>query len=113
MSDCIFCKIISKELPSSIVYEDDDVLAFNDINPAAPIHILIIPKKHISDMTEVAEEDLELIGKIHGVAIKIAKEQGFSEKGFRLINNCKEDGGQEVFHLHYHLLAGKKLVMST
>ncbi|WP_028307604.1 histidine triad nucleotide-binding protein [Desulfitibacter alkalitolerans] len=113
MSNCIFCKIINKEIPSTIVYEDDEVLAFNDINPQAPIHILIIPKKHISDMTEVTEEDIGLIGKIHLAAVKIAKQKGFAEKGFRLVNNCKADGGQIVFHLHYHLMAGKKLPVCT
>ena len=109
MSSCIFCKIVNKEIPSTIVYEDDEILAFNDISPQAPIHILIIPKKHISDMTEITEEDIGLIGKIHLIAIKIAKEKGFDQKGFRLVNNCKDDGGQIVFHLHYHLMAGKKL----
>ena len=109
MSNCIFCKIVKKEMPSTIVYEDDEILAFNDINPTAPIHILIIPKKHISDMTEITEENVDLIGKIHLAAVKIAKEKGFADKGFRLVNNCKDDGGQVVFHLHYHLKAGKKL----
>ncbi|KUO51428.1 MAG: histidine triad nucleotide-binding protein [Desulfitibacter sp. BRH_c19] len=113
MSDCIFCKIINKEIPSTIVYEDEDVLAFNDVNPQAPVHILIIPKKHISDMTEVTEQDLGIIGKIHLVAIKLANEKCFADQGFRLVNNCKEDGGQVVFHLHYHLMAGKKLPVCT
>lgn len=111
MSDCIFCKIINKEMPSEIVYEDEEVLAFKDINPQAPIHILIIPKKHIPDMTAITDDDLDVLGKIHKVAVKIAKEQGFADKGFRLVNNCKADGGQVVYHIHYHLLAGKKLSM--
>jgi len=113
MSDCIFCKIINKEVPANIVYEDDQVLAFNDINPQAPVHILIIPKKHIPDLTEITEEDLGIIGAIHKTAVKIARDKGFDNSGFRLVNNCKEDGGQVVFHLHYHLLAGKKLPMCT
>lgn len=113
MSNCIFCKIINKEIPSTIVYEDNEILAFNDINPQAPVHILIIPKKHISDMTEITEENIDLIGKIHLAAVKIAEEKGFAQKGFRLVNNCKEDGGQIVFHLHYHLMAGKKLPLCT
>lgn len=109
MSDCIFCRIANKEASSEIVYEDEQVIAFKDINPVAPVHILIIPKKHIPDMTAVTEDDVELIGAIHLAAIKIAKKMGILESGFRLVNNCKADGGQVVFHLHYHLIGGRKL----
>lgn len=109
MSDCIFCKIANKELPGEIVYEDQEILAFKDINPVTPVHILIIPKKHIPDITAITEEDVGLIGRMHLAANKIAKDFGIDEKGFRLVNNCKEDGGQVVFHLHYHLLGGRKL----
>ena len=109
MEDCIFCKIIRKEIPSEIVYEDNDILAFRDIQPAAPIHILVIPKKHIPSLLELTEEDKELIGKIHLCINKIAKQEGIDKKGFRIIVNCGEDAGQEVKHLHYHILAGKKL----
>lgn len=109
MNDCIFCKIIKGEIPSNKVYEDEEILAFKDINPAAPIHILVIPKKHIKSLIEVKEEDQEVIGKIYKKINEIAKEQGFDQKGFRVIVNCGEDGGQEVEHLHFHLLAGKKL----
>lgn len=109
MEDCIFCKIIKKEIPSEIVYEDEKIIAFKDINPAAPIHILVIPKKHIASLIELEKCDEELIGKIYAVINKIAEEQGVSKKGFRVIVNCGEDGGQEVGHLHFHLLAGKKL----
>ncbi|MFA5537418.1 MAG: histidine triad nucleotide-binding protein [Bacillota bacterium] len=109
MNDCIFCKIVKKELPSEIVYEDQEIMAFKDINPVTPVHILIIPKKHISDLTAITAEDVELIGKIHLVANQIAKDFDLDQKGFRLVNNCKEDGGQVVFHLHYHLLGGRKL----
>ena len=109
MEDCVFCKIIKGEIPSNKVYEDEEILAFKDIEPAAPIHILVIPKKHISSLIEVKENEIELIGKIYKTINKIAKEQGFAEKGFRVIVNCGEDGGQEVGHLHFHLLAGKKL----
>ncbi|NLC76765.1 MAG: histidine triad nucleotide-binding protein [Clostridia bacterium] len=109
MSDCIFCKIANKEVPSEIVYEDDRVIAFKDINPVAPVHILIIPKQHISDMTAVTEAEAGLIGDIHLAAVKIAKEKGIDQTGFRLVNNCKEDGGQVVMHLHYHLIGGRKL----
>lgn len=109
MKDCLFCKIIKGEIPSTKVYEDDEILAFKDINPIAPVHILVIPKKHYNDISEVPENESEIIGKIHMVINKIAKEQGILEKGYRIINNCKEDGGQEVKHLHFHLIGGKKL----
>ncbi len=107
--DCIFCKIISKDIPSTIVYEDDDILAFKDINPVAPVHILIIPKKHIPTITDISEEDMELIGRIHMAAGKIAREAGVYEEGFRLVNNCRSAGGQVVYHLHFHLLGGKNM----
>ena len=113
MSECIFCKIANKDIPAEIVYEDKDILAFNDIHPQAPIHILIIPKKHIPDMTKITDEDKDLIGRLHLAAVEIARSKGVDQKGFRLVNNCKEDGGQVVFHLHYHLLAGTKLPICT
>lgn len=109
MNNCIFCKIINKEIPSNIVYEDNEILAFRDINPAAPVHILVIPKKHISSLVDLKEEDELVIGKIYTVINKIAKQEGIEEKGFRVIVNCGEDGGQEVKHLHFHILGGKKL----
>ena len=106
MEDCIFCKIVKGEIPSEKVYEDEEILAFKDINPAAPIHILVIPKKHIKSLVEVNQnDDKELISKIYFVINKIAEKQGISEKGFRVIVNCGEDGGQEVGHLHFHVLA--------
>ena len=107
--NCIFCKIIGKEIPSDIVYEDEEVIAFKDIHPATPIHILVIPKKHIKSLVELNKEDEALVGKIFTVINKIAEEQGVKEKGFRVVINCGEDGGQEVQHLHFHLLAGTKL----
>ena len=109
MDNCLFCKIVKGDIPSNKVYEDDEILAFYDINPATPIHILVIPKKHISCHNDIAKEDEALIGKMHSVANKIAEEKGFKEKGYRLIINCGEDGGQEVMHLHMHILAGKSL----
>lgn len=109
MSDCIFCKIINKEIPSKIVYEDDDILAFEDINPLAKVHILLIPKKHIETAADLQEEDATLIGKIYLTAKKIAEEKGMSEDGYRIVNNCKAFGGQEVYHIHFHLLGGEKL----
>lgn len=109
MEDCLFCKIVKGEVPSNKVYEDDEILAFHDINPATPIHILVIPKKHITTHNDLGKEDIELMGKIHMVINQIAEENGFKENGYRLIVNCGEDGGQEVKHLHFHILAGKKM----
>lgn len=109
MEECVFCKIINKEIPADIVYEDEEIIAFKDIQPAAPIHILVIPKKHIPSLAYLTEEDELLIGKIYTVINKVAEGQGVKEKGYRVIVNCGEDGGQEVGHLHFHLLAGKKL----
>lgn len=108
---CIFCKIIDGEIPCSKVYEDDKVLAFNDINPVAPVHILVIPKKHYDSLIDIPQEQIDIIAHIHNVINKIAKEQDFAKDGFRVINNCGEHGGQEVKHIHYHILGGKKLPM--
>ena len=109
MQDCLFCKIVNKEIPSSIVYEDGEILAFKDINPVAPVHILVIPKRHISSLVDLKEEDETIIGKIYGVINKIAKQEKIAEDGFRVIVNCGENGGQEVKHLHFHLMGGEKL----
>ncbi len=109
MEDCIFCKIVKGEIPSSKVYEDEDILAFKDINPITPVHILVIPKKHIESLNNIEPEDEKLLGKIFLTIKQIAKEQGIAEKGYRVVNNCGEDGGQEVKHLHFHILGGKKL----
>ena len=108
MEDCLFCKIIKGEIPSNKVYEDEEILAFKDINPVAPIHILVIPKKHIGSLAHMEKEDEIIVGKIYGVINKIAEEQGIKENGYRVIVNCGKDAGQEVMHLHFHLLAGKK-----
>ncbi|UNM96691.1 histidine triad nucleotide-binding protein [Ignatzschineria rhizosphaerae] len=105
----IFSKIIQKEIPAKIVYEDDEVLAFEDISPQAPVHILIIPKKEIPTLNHLQAEDAVLMGKLFLVAQKIAKEQGFAEQGYRTVFNCNEDGGQTVDHIHLHLLAGRSL----
>ncbi len=109
MSDCIFCKIINREIPSTVVYEDEKVLAFNDINPVAPVHVLIVPKAHIGSVKDLTEENAGIMADIHLAANRIAKKLGIDEKGFRLINNCGADAGQTVFHLHYHLIGGTKL----
>jgi len=106
---CIFCKIVNKEIASNIVYEDEKVVAFHDINPQAPYHILVVPKKHISTLLEVTEEDKELIGHIYLVINKIAKDLGFDERGYRVVVNCKEEAGQTIFHLHFHVLAGRTM----
>jgi len=105
----IFKKIIDKEIPADIVYEDDLVLAFKDINPQAPTHILIIPKKEIATVNDVTEADEQRLGRLFVVAAKIAKEQGIATSGYRLIVNVNQDGGQEVFHLHMHLIGGRPL----
>ena len=107
--NCLFCKIIKGEIPSSKVYEDEEILAFNDINPAAPIHVLVIPKKHITSLAEMKDGDEKIISKIYKVINEIAEKQRFKENGYRVIVNCGKDGGQEVEHLHFHLLAGTKL----
>lgn len=108
MSDCIFCKIINGEIPSTKVYEDELVYAFRDINPVAPVHILIIPKEHVCCANELKDSHKELIGHIILTAAKIAKAEGIADDGYRLVNNCGENAGQTVFHLHFHLLAGSK-----
>ena len=107
--DCLFCKIIQGEIPSKKVYEDEKVYAFYDISPAAPVHVLIIPKTHISSANELTGETAGVVGHIFAVAAALAKELGIAEKGYRIVNNCGEDGGQTVQHLHFHLLGGRSL----
>ena len=109
MEDCIFCKIINKQIPSEIVYEDEEIIAFKDIQPVAPIHILVVPKKHISSVMELNKEDAELVGKIYFVIKKLAVEFNVEKEGFRIVTNCGENAGQTVKHIHFHLLGGKKL----
>ena len=109
MEDCVFCKIVDGKIPSNKVFENDEILAFKDINPAAPIHILVIPKKHIKSINEIENKDEDLIGKIFTVIGDIARKQGFADDGYRVISNCGVNGGQEVPHLHFHVIGGKKL----
>ncbi|MGB9660887.1 MAG: histidine triad nucleotide-binding protein [Moorellaceae bacterium] len=109
MSECIFCKIIAGELPAEMVYQDEYVVAFKDIRPVAPVHILLVPRKHIPDLTAITEEDAKIIGHLHLVAVNLAREQGLADRGFRLVNNCKQEGGQVIYHLHFHLLGGRQL----
>ncbi len=107
MSECLFCKIASGEIPAKIVFEDEKVMAFEDINPQAPVHVVIIPKKHIPTVLDLTGADQELVGYIHIVANQIAAEKSLTENGFRLVTNCKRSAGQTVFHLHTHLLGGR------
>lgn len=109
MADCLFCKIIAKEIPSNIVYEDDRCLAFRDIDPQAPVHVLLIPKVHIASALELDETNADIVAHIFAVAANIARQEGIADGGFRLVNNCGVDGGQTVGHLHFHLLGGRNL----
>ena len=106
--DCIFCKIANGEIPSKKVYEDDTVIAFHDLEPQAPTHILVIPKQHITSAADITSENSAVIAHIYEVIAKLAKDLNL-EKGFRVVNNCGEDGGQTVMHIHFHLMAGRKL----
>jgi len=107
--DCLFCKIANKEIPSEIVYESDTVLAFKDIKPVAPVHLLIIPKKHIPSVDHLTSKDKDLVGELFLVAQKVARSQGVAETGYRLVFNIGKDAGQTVDHLHLHLIGGEKL----
>ncbi len=107
MSDCIFCKMAAGEIKPDIVYEDQDILAFRDINPQAPVHILLIPKQHLPTLNDL--DDPQLAGKLLQTATLLAKQEGLSATGYRTVINCNADGGQEVYHLHLHLLGGRKL----
>ena len=109
MSDCLFCKIISGKIPARIVYEDEAVAAFEDVNPQAPVHTLVVPRKHIATTLDITEEDHELIGKMFRAANKIAGEKGIAERGFRLVMNTNPEAGQSVYHIHLHLLGGRPM----
>lgn len=109
MSDCIFCKIIDRKIPSKVVHEDDDTFAFEDINPQAPTHVLVIPKRHVPTVSDLAPADDALVGKLHRVAAKLARERGIAEGGYRIVLNTNRDAGQTVFHVHLHLLGGRQM----
>jgi histidine triad (HIT) family protein len=109
MSDCIFCKIINGEIPCNKVYEDDKVLAFDDIHPMAPAHVIIIPKKHLSTLLDIDVQKSTIAGDLIAAAQKVAAIKGIAQKGFRTVINCNAEGGQVVFHLHMHVLGGRKL----
>jgi len=107
--DCIFCKIIAGEIPTEILYKDEEIIAFRDIKPLAPVHLLIVPRKHVPSLNQMKEGEAALLGRMVAVANKLAKDEGVAEKGYRLAINCGAEGGQLVPHLHMHLLGGRKL----
>lgn len=106
---CLFCKIVKKEIPATIVFEDEELIAFRDIKPQAPTHILVIPKRHIATISDTIEQDEQLLGKMILRAKKLAESEGLSEKGFRLVFNVNSGGGQEVYHIHLHILGGRQM----
>ncbi len=110
MSDTLFGKIIRREIPADIVYEDEQMLAFRDINPQAPIHVLFIPKRAIATLNDLNPADSELVGRLVLAAASYAKQAGFADKGYRTVFNCNSDGGQSVYHIHLHLLAGRQMI---
>lgn len=107
-SDCLFCKILRNEIPADIVYESDTAVAFRDINPQAPTHVLIIPRKHIATINDIEEDDHAIIGSLYAAARETAQAEGFSDEGYRAVMNCNEAAGQTVFHIHLHLLGGRQ-----
>ncbi len=109
MSDCLFCKMVSGDIQPNVVYEDDDVLAFRDLNPQAPTHILVIPKRHISTLNDLEPDDEPLMGKMVLAAARIAEKEGIAEAGYRTLLNCNAEAGQTVFHIHLHLLGGRPM----
>jgi histidine triad (HIT) family protein len=109
MADCLFCKIITREIPATIVYEDDRVLAFNDINPQAPTHVLVVPKRHIATLNDLTGDDDALVGEVVRRAAMLAQDRGVSAGGFRTVFNTNRDAGQTVFHIHLHLIGGRSL----
>lgn len=109
MTDCLFCKIVDRTIPADIVYEDDDCVAFHDINPKAPTHVLIIPKKHIATVNDIDDTETTLAGHLIQTAKKIARELDIADDGYRILMNCNSDGGQEVYHIHLHLLGGRQM----
>jgi histidine triad (HIT) family protein len=109
MPDCLFCKIVKREIPASVVYEDDDVLVFNDINPQAPLHALVIPKRHIATLNDLSPQDDAVVGQMVRRAAAVADEKGYAGRGFRTVFNTNAEAGQTVFHIHLHVLAGRGL----
>ncbi len=107
-SDCLFCKIVNREIPTEFLYEDENYVVFKDINPAAPVHLLLIPKKHIRSMNDITADDEKLISGLFSIAKEMAKAQGVNESGYKLLFNVEKGGGQEIFHVHLHLIGGWK-----
>lgn len=106
---CLFCKIIAGEIPSDTVFEDDTIVAFNDINPVAPVHQLLVPRRHVQSAAELGEGDASMLGRLFGTAAELARDAGLPEKGYRLVTNVGPDGGQSVPHLHLHLIGGRRM----
>jgi histidine triad (HIT) family protein len=109
MTDCIFCKMANGEINPDIVYQDDEVLAFRDVNPQAPVHVLVIPRRHIATLNDVQADDAELIGKLYLTAKTVAEQEGIADRGYRTLINCNAEAGQSVFHVHLHLLGGRAM----
>jgi len=109
MTDCIFCRIVARQIPAKVVYEDELSFAFEDINPQAPVHTLVIPKRHIPTLLDLKENDGALVGHLLEVARRIAKEKGIAERGFRIVTNCNPESGQTVYHIHFHVLGGRHM----
>ena len=109
MSDCIFCRIAAGEIPATVVYQDDEILVFEDINPKAPVHLLLIPKQHMATLNDAGPDHALLLGRLALKAAELARDRGVSETGYRVLVNCNPDAGQEVFHLHMHLIGGRRL----
>ncbi len=107
--DCLFCRIASGQVPSKKVYEDEEVVAFEDINPQAPVHMLVIPRKHTPTLNDLGPEDDATLGRLHRVAAELARDRDLSERGYRVVMNCNEEAGQTVFHVHLHLLGGRRM----
>ncbi|MBN2333215.1 MAG: histidine triad nucleotide-binding protein [Deltaproteobacteria bacterium] len=109
MSDCLFCNIIARTIPADIVYENEHLLAFKDINPKAPIHLLIVPKKHYPTLNDIPDEEMEIVGEVHKAVKMLARQFDVAESGYRTLVNTNKEGGQVVFHVHYHLIGGRQL----
>ncbi|SBS30956.1 HIT-like protein [Marinomonas spartinae] len=107
--DCLFCKLVNGDIPATILYQDDDVIAFEDIMPQAPSHFLVIPKRHISTLNDLTDEDASIVGKLPIAAAKVAKQIGISDDGYRVVMNCNQMGGQTVYHIHMHVLGGRQM----
>ena len=109
MTDCIFCKIVAGDIPATKVFEDDWVVGFRDLNPQAPTHVLLIPKRHVATLNDLDDSNADLVGAMMQAAAKVAQQEGFAEQGYRTVMNCNADGGQTVFHIHLHLLGGREM----